>query len=172
MTTSLLNSEILLSKPALGDLLPVKRQAPKIWAACETCGKERWTSTLGGRPKYQFCQRCGWSRRHLRTGGRYKSCGYVWVLIHPEDKYYSMANKNGYIAEHRLVMAKHLHRLLEHYEVVHHKNHIRDDNRLENLSLFSGHSEHFADLKLYEYIERLEEENQELRRRLKCPQRF
>lgn len=53
-----------------------------------------------------------------------------------------MAKQQGYIAEHRLVMARHLGRLLLASEVVHHINHDTLDNRIENLQLFSNNSEH------------------------------
>jgi len=65
-------------------------------------------------------------------GGRIKDYyGYIQVLnpSHPN------ANKDGYIYEHRLVMAKNLGRALSPKEQVHHINGIKNDNRIENLKL-------------------------------------
>jgi hypothetical protein len=59
--------------------------------------------------------------------------GYRFVHV----KGHSNANKQGSLAEHVFVMSEHLKRPIGRYESVHHKNGIRDDNRIENLELWS-----------------------------------
>ena len=90
--------------------------------------------------RLQFCSRtCAakWTGRAKRGPGIRKDArGYI-LLYRPE---HPMAPKSGYLQQHRLVMADHLGRMLEPGEVVHHKNEVKDDNRLENLELLTKHA--------------------------------
>lgn len=64
------------------------------------------------------------------NGGRFKSKeGYVYVL----RKDHPFARSDGYVPEHRLVMEDYYNCYLLPSVDVHHKNGIRDDNRLETL---------------------------------------
>jgi hypothetical protein len=85
-----------------------------------------------------FCSRTCANRHTSRTRASTKyrhitTRGYVeiWKPDHP------MAQKSGYLMEHRFLMAEHLGRMLEPGEVVHHKNGKLADNRLENLEVMS-----------------------------------
>lgn len=74
-------------------------------------------------------------------GGRiHASRDYMKVLLDKNNPYYSMVRVDGYVFEHRLVMARHLRRPLTKDEFVHHLNGIQYDNREENLCLVNAHS--------------------------------
>jgi hypothetical protein len=68
------------------------------------------------------------------------SHGYVLIRV---GKSHPLAFGNGYAYEHDLVMVAYLARRLAPDEVVHHKNEVKTDNRIENLELLTG-SEHMT----------------------------
>lgn len=127
-------------------------------------GKRHWKASVCGHPapNYQTkrCWDCwGKARGEIRKGekrnitiygkdhhswkgGRviHKASGYVLV----KNREHPNCQKNGYMLEHRLVMEKHIGRYLEKSEEVHHINHNKTDNSIDNLMLFSNHSEHIA----------------------------
>lgn len=97
----------------------------------------------------KFCsKRCaGKNIRHVQSmlpsekqpswkGGRSRGHGYVLIRTDP-----TKSGASAYEREHRLVMEKYLGRRLSDVEVVHHKNGIKTDNRIENLVVI-GASEH------------------------------
>ena len=75
---------------------------------------------------------------HAWQGGKHIRNGYVFVSIKKDDPYSSMAISNGYVMEHRLVMAQHLKRPLTKNETVHHINGDTQDNKIKNLQLRHG----------------------------------
>ena len=72
--------------------------------------------------------------------GRISQHGYV--LIHSPK--HPFRDRGGYVAEHRLIVEDKIRRHLKSKEVVHHINEKRDDNRIENLMLFSSNGEHIS----------------------------
>jgi hypothetical protein len=95
------------------------------------------------------CQRCKIGKgclkgknNHMWKGGKKTTkSGYVYVYLENDSKFISMCAKGigtNYVAEHRLVMANKINRVLLKNETVHHINGIRDDNRIENLELWSS----------------------------------
>lgn len=74
-------------------------------------------------------------KNHRWRGGR-KRDGNGYIRVYKPD--HPNADCKSCVLEHRLVMENHVKRLLHPFETVHHKNGIRDDNRLENLQLMCG----------------------------------
>lgn len=98
---------------------------------CRFCGEDKVFAK-------NLCQKCyhrNWKhgspeRLHVKGGEGCIRLGYR-----------SFGGKKR-ILQHRIVMENYLGRKLLSSEVVHHKNGIRNDNRIENLELFGSNSEH------------------------------
>lgn len=69
-----------------------------------------------------------------RGGKKINKKGHVLIL----KKGHPMADAQGYVLEHRLVMAEHLGRVLTSDEIVHHINGVKTDNRIENLKIMTN----------------------------------
>ena len=145
--------------PLIGEIKYKKNYSKLVWVACVDCGKERWVQLVKDKVVHSRCRSCaaknlwalgGHSLQTLRgdkspnwKGGRNKTQqGYILIKVFESDFFYPMTNANGYILEHRLVMAKQLGRNLQKWELVHQKNGVRDDNCLENLELTASIREH------------------------------
>lgn len=134
-------------------------------SCCPVCGKQMWRQK---QDMGRYCRNC--SRRIKQskrmsqernprwTGGRsIDRLGYVHLTTPPTSPYYSMATKiSHHILEHRLVMAKHLGRCLQSWEVVHHKNRNKSDNSIGNLELLPNASRHAPFTKMEQRISSLE----------------
>ncbi len=118
------------------------------WYPCEVCGVCRWVIILKGGLKNTWCKRCSDKAKASKLhgsgllspgwrGGIIYRYGYKYIWVPEDDFFYPMAGTKHHVAEHRLVMAKHLKRCLHSWENVHHKNGVRDDNQIENLELSS-----------------------------------
>ena len=154
------------------------------WLGCLECGKERWVYFSDKQKPSERCRKCvaktpsvreAHSRmqsqrigiaNHMWKGGKIvDSRGYKQIKLMPDDFFIPMANKARYVLVHRLVMAKQLGRNLHRWEIVHHKNHIKDDNGIENLQLASEDG-HNGITRLEMQIAKLKADNKSLREKL------
>jgi hypothetical protein len=74
----------------------------------------------------------------LKIAPKGAGCLTKWGYRKIHKKEHPNAWKNGDIFEHVFLMSEYLQRPLRKGETVHHKNGIKDDNRIENLELWSN----------------------------------
>lgn len=112
-------------------------------ATCLRCGKPFFAKPGDVRRGFgKYCSKVCSSTATVPRGehspmykGGGENFGYKMVRMigHPRE------NAHGLVPVATLVMEQALERHLESNEVVHHINHIRDDNRIENLQLMDRH---------------------------------
>lgn len=148
---------------------PNLRQSDKVKIPCLDCGKERWVSVerILGFKFTGWCVDC--RRKHHKPPKYYKNSlvrhrlnrltpiGYAMVSLPPSDPFIGMANRGRIVLEHRLVVAEALGRCLNRREIVHHINRIKNDNRIQNLTIVSNkrHEQIMALERRIDYLERL-----------------
>lgn len=100
----------------------------------KACGYEPLKSEISIQARLNSIKSRTGKKGGNNKGGRIKDkFGYIqiWKPEHPNAKI------AGYVHEHRLVMSEYLGRPLDSKEYVHHRNGIKDDNRVENLELLT-----------------------------------
>jgi hypothetical protein len=108
-----------------------QKKSPRIECACG-CGEIIPSININGKPmRYKHGHGNSQEKNNFWKGGQTTDNGYKSLSIrkHPNK------TKGSRIPEHRLVMSQFLGRPLESYELVHHKNKDKKDNRIENLEL-------------------------------------
>ena len=85
---------------------------------------------------------------YFRKNGNYGRFAIKYARCPKE--FLGMSRKDGYVMEHRLIIARQLGRCLIRQEVVHHIDHNPENNAIGNLMLFESNQKH----KLYEAQER------------------
>ena len=128
----------LALKPGDGGRMPLAVKK------CDACGADFPVYKAGVRFCSRECSGLDLSSRQLGAanaawkGGVHATRPSGGGYIKQMSKGHPFADAGGYVMQHRLVMEAKLGRKLEAHERVHHKNGKRDDNRPENLELWTG----------------------------------
>ena len=134
-----------------GDEISKQSTIRHIYVQCPLCKVQRWVRYIKGQARCTKCRGCfnkenRLGKKHPNWKGGRIICknNYIFIRIYPNNPYFPMTSKMGYVSEHRLIIAQELGRCLETKEIVHHINGNKHDNRHENLLLVSA-QEHRTD---------------------------
>lgn len=155
------SSDITLSSGAVVLLsrgYEVRDHNLRAWVRCSKCNEERYVNVQRRSDKHWSgnCLKClsksqvASSHPNWKGGRTLDKSGYVMLhksLLSPEELELCKdeLSNHGYLREHRLVMAKLIHRPLLKTEIVHHLNGIKDDNNPSNLKLLNPSSHNKAE---------------------------
>lgn len=144
-------------KPSIGDLASAKSigrmgRAIHIWESCPKCRHERWIKRNARGTCCQTCMhpptRYGRDNNRWSESKRTVTKSGIRLYLDPYHPYFKMAHRCATnmhaVLEHRLVMAEHLGRCLESWEVVHHIDGNNCNNNLSNLLLLPHRAMHSA----------------------------
>ena len=131
----------------------LKTRVDLIDVECSICKEHRFVVRRGAKPYTKNCCKCAATKSHKdnprvgraeshynwKGGINLNQQGYIVCYVKKTHQFYPMAANNhragGYILQHRLVMAVHLGRCLQPYEIVHHLDGNRQNNHIDNLRL-------------------------------------
>lgn len=107
-----------------------RQQQTRVKASCTHCGADvlKFKTLLSEEQKNVFCNSDCWNAYRRAQPSK----------VNKSSNGYAVKNIGGkQVKEHRRVMEQFLQRKLRPHETVHHKNGVRNDNRLSNLELWS-----------------------------------
>lgn len=127
-----------------------KLKDPEKWKqyAKEWNSKNRERRNALARRVKLICEKCRQYYKGFRKTQRFcsrKCMGKAWSIPYPQSKGYRrkwISCIQRKIPEHRYIMEQYLGRKLSNKEVVHHIDHNRKNNSIENLVLFPSNSAH------------------------------